>query len=138
MQKLHQIITFPEFGDYRGSLTAIELTDELVPFDVRRIYYIHGTQAGVSRGFHAHKNLEQVIIAISGSFELSLKGENGIETLKVSDPSEGVLISSCVWREMHNLSDDCVILVLASEPYNESDYIRDYKVYLDYVRMVKC
>lgn len=138
MQKLYQNIKFSQFGDSRGNLTAIELTDDVVPFNVKRIYYVHGTKTGVSRGFHAHKNLQQVIIAISGSFELRLRDDKSYESIKLSNPSEGILISSCVWREMHNLSNDCVILVLASEPYIETDYIREYDAYIDYLKSLKC
>ena len=138
MTKLYDTIRFSEFGDDRGSLTSIELASDILPFKVQRIYYIHNTRSGVSRGFHAHKKLQQVIIAASGSFELHLKGEHSEEILYLSDPSEGILISSFVWREMHNLSDDCVILVLASEPYTESDYIRDYSEYIKHLRIRVC
>ena len=138
MNKLYEIIKFPEFGDNRGSLTTIEFNSGILPFKTQRIYYIHNTRVGVSRGFHAHKKLQQVIIAVSGSFELHLLGRNSKEIIYLSDPSEGILISSFIWREMHNLSDDCVILVLASEPYTESDYIREFSEYLEHLEARTC
>ena len=108
---LIRLIDLPPLGDERGSLIAIE-ANKHIPFEVKRVYYIFGTKPGVSRGFHAHKMVL----------------DDGInkESVWLDSPTKGLLIGNNVWREMHEFSDDCVLLVLASEHYDESDYIRDY------------
>jgi dTDP-4-dehydrorhamnose 3,5-epimerase-like enzyme len=123
---LVKIIDFPSFGDDRGGLVAVE-TNKQIPFDIKRVYYIHGTQAGVSRGFHAHKALRQVAVCIAGKCRILL--DNGTEKQDVwlDSPKKGLLIEHMVWREIHDLSPDCVLLVLADKHYDETDYIRDYK-----------
>lgn len=122
-------IELNQLGDERGELVAIESLRDL-PFEVKRIYYIYNTEGGGSRGFHAHKALEQLAICVSGSCEMYL--DDGVNKAKVrlDSPSKGILIGNLVWRELHNFSDDCVLLVLASEYYDENDYIRDYKEFL--------
>ena len=119
-------IDFPPLGDDRGSLVALEGA-KTVPFDIKRVYYIFDTKKGVSRGFHAHKNLEQVAICVRGSCRMVLDdGTNRVDAI-LDSPIKGIYIGNLVWREMHEFSDDCVLLVLASEHYDESDYIRDYQ-----------
>ena len=119
-------IEFPSLGDDRGSLVALEGT-KTVPFDIKRVYYIFDTKKGVSRGFHAHKNLEQVAICVRGSCRMVLDdGTNRVDAI-LDSPIKGIYIGNLVWREMHEFSEDCVLLVLASEHYDESDYIRDYQ-----------
>ena len=119
------LIRFQVHGDDRGSLIALENGHNL-PFDVKRVYYIFGTKAGVPRGFHAHRKLKQVLVAMSGS--VTIKTEHGGETQThlLNRPDEGLLIEGLVWREMHDFSPDCVLTVLADDYYNENDYIRDY------------
>ena len=130
-----KIINFPIIGDDRGSLISIEPGfNKNVPFEVKRIYYIFGTKPGVSRGFHAHKKLKQVAIAISGSCQMLLKNGIDQEIIDLNSPNLGLLIEGMTWREMHNFSADCVLMVLASEAYDESDYIRDYDVFLSQVK----
>ena len=97
-----------------------------VPFDVKRIYYIFGTQAGVSRGFHAHRALQQVAVCVMGKCRMVLDDGERREEVWLDAPTKGLLIADLVWREMHDFSPDCVLLVLASEHYNENDYIRSY------------
>lgn len=124
-------INFPIIGDDRGSLISIEPGfNKNVPFEVKRIYYIFGTKSGVSRGFHAHKKLKQVAIAVSGSCQILL--DDGIQQriVDLDSPDFGLLIEGMTWREMHNFSEDCVLMVLASEAYDESDYIRNYQDFL--------
>lgn len=125
----YKLINFPPLGDERGSLVAIE-TQKTVPFDVKRVYYIFGTKPGVSRGFHAHKGLEQVAVCVTGKCRMIL--DNGIRRDEVwlDSPTKGLLIGNMVWREMHDFSHDCVLLVLASEQYDENDYIRNYETFL--------
>ncbi len=130
---LLQFVEFPSLGDDRGSLVALE-GGMTIPFDIKRVYYIFGTQAGVARGFHAHKNLKQVALCITGKCRIIL--DNGItrEETWLNSPSKGLVINDFVWREMHDFSDDCVLLVLASEHYDENDYIRCYDEFLKQVR----
>ena len=120
-----QEIELQSFGDSRGQLVALE-SNKQVPFDIKRVYYIVGTGQGISRGFHAHKQLKQLAVCVKGSCKMIL--DNGYEKIVVLMDSEtkGILIEHMIWREMHDFSDDCVLLVLASEHYDESDYIRDY------------
>lgn len=118
-------IDFQVLDDTRGSLVSIEQST-LIPFDIKRVYYIYRTAEGVSRGFHAHRRLKQVAICMAGScrmvFDNGLKREEYI----LDCPTKGVLIEGLLWREMHDFSEDCILLVLASEHYDESDYIRDF------------
>lgn len=116
-------------GDDRGSLIALENGHNL-PFNVKRVYYIYGTKKGVSRGFHAHKKLKQLLVAVSGSVSIKCEYNGQIKEYTLSKPDEGLLIEGLVWREMHDFSADCVLMVLADEYYNEDDYIRNYKDYL--------
>lgn len=124
--KLINTIEFKKLGDDRGSLISLE-QHRNIPFEVKRIYYIFGTKEGVSRGFHAHKNLEQVAICVKGSCRFLLDDGKNKEEIVLDDPSIGLYISNVTWREMHDFSEDCVLIVLASELYDESDYIRNYQ-----------
>ena len=116
-------------GDNRGSLIALENGHNL-PFDVKRVYYIYGTKEGIARGFHAHKKLKQMLIAVSGNVTIKCEYNEQKKEYKLSRPDEGLLIEGLVWREMHDFSPDCVLVVLADEYYSESDYIRDYDTFL--------
>lgn len=122
-------ITFPPLGDERGSLVALE-AEKTVPFEIKRVYYIFGTQQGVARGFHAHHNLKQVAVCVTGKCRMILDNGKKREEAWLDSPTKGLLIGDLVWREMHDFSEDCVLLVLASEHYDESDYIRDYDEFL--------
>jgi len=125
-------IDFPPLGDDRGSLVALE-GNKTVPFDIKRVYYIFGTEPGVARGFHAHRALKQVAVCITGKCRMRLT--NGAEEAEIwlDSPIKGLVIEEMVWREMHDFSPDCVLLVLASEHYEEADYIRDYDEFTRYV-----
>ena len=126
---LIQWVDFPPLGDDRGSLVALE-AGKTVPFDIKRVYYIFGTQSGVARGFHAHKNLKQVAVCVTGKCRMILDDGVTREEAWLDSPAKGLLISDLVWREMHDFSEDCVLLVLASEHYDETDYIRSYDDFL--------
>ncbi|XDZ67105.1 FdtA/QdtA family cupin domain-containing protein [Alphaproteobacteria bacterium LSUCC0226] len=132
MSNLVKLIDFPPLGDDRGSLVAVE-AKKTVPFDIKRVYFIFGTKQGVARGFHAHKALKQVAVCVTGSCRMLL--DNGLEKEEVllDSPTKGLVIEDFVWREMHDFTPDCVLLVLASEYYDEADYIRDYE---DFLRVV--
>jgi dTDP-4-dehydrorhamnose 3,5-epimerase-like enzyme len=120
-----QIINFPLLGDDRGSLVALE-AKFTVPFEVKRVYYIFGTKLGVSRGFHAHRELQQVAICVTGKCRMLVDDGMRREDVWLDSPTKGLLIGDLVWREMHDFSPDCVLLVLANQHYNENDYIRSY------------
>lgn len=128
---LINLINFPPLGDSRGSLVALE-SHQLIPFDIKRVYYIFGTQKGISRGFHAHKNLSQVAVCVTGQCRIVLDNGKHREEVWLDSPTKGILIEDMIWREMHDFSEDCVLLVLASEHYNELDYVRDYDCFLNY------
>ncbi|HAS8151526.1 TPA: WxcM-like domain-containing protein [Vibrio vulnificus] len=124
-----KILHFNALGDERGSLIALEQNNN-IPFEVKRIYYIFDTKLNVVRGLHAHKNLKQVAIALKGSCRFVLDNGKVRENVWLKSPNEGLLIDSCLWREMHDFSEDCVLMVIASEKYDESDYIRNYEDFL--------
>ena len=130
MSDLVKLIDLPLLGDDRGSLVALE-ANKTVSFDIKRVYYIFGTKQGVARGFHAHKALKQVAVCVAGSCRMLLDDGLHKEEVLLDSARKGLLIEGLVWREMHDFSEDCVLLVLASELYDESDYIRDYKKFID-------
>lgn len=128
-------IDFQPLGDSRGSLVAVELgRPDSVPFVVRRMYYIYGTGEGISRGFHAHRNLEQVAICLTGRCRIVLDDGRHREEAWLESRNKGLRIGKLIWREMHDFSADCVLLVLASDHYDESDYIRSHD---DFKRLVQ-
>ena len=126
---LIKTINFKPLGDERGSLVALE-GNKNVPFDIKRAYYIFGTKKGVSRGFHAHRNLKQVAVCVTGSCRFVLDNGKQREEVALDKSTIGLLIDDLTWREMYDFSPDCVLMVLASEHYDESDYIRDYQEFL--------
>lgn len=129
MSSLLKLIEFPPLGDERGSLVALE-SNKTVPFDIKRVYYIFGTQPSVARGFHAHKSLKQVAVCVTGSCRMVLDDGQRKEEILLDSPTKGLLIENLVWREMHDFTPDCVLLVLASELFDESDYIRNYEEFI--------
>lgn len=122
----YKLVDFKTNGDERGSLIAIE-EGYNTPFEIKRVYYIFDTKEGVERGFHAHINLKQIAIVVKGSCIFVLDDGTKKEEIELNNPNQGLLIEGLIWREMKNFSPDCVLVVLASEHYDESDYIRDYK-----------
>jgi hypothetical protein len=112
-------------GDERGKLVAIE-SGICIPFEIRRVFYIYGTQPDVPRGQHSHHKTQQYLIAVSGSCQVTL--DNGKEkvTYLLDQPNRGLFQNAMVWGTMHDFSPDCVLLVLASDHYNDADYIRSY------------
>ena len=123
---------FQPHGDDRGQLVALEEFID-IPFEIKRVYYMYETGEGVRRGFHAHKSLEQILICIHGTCKILL--DNGFEKkiVPLEKPYEGLYISNDMWREMYDFSPDAVLLVLASDLYDETDYIRDYD---EFIKMV--
>ena len=123
---------FEEHGDERGILIALE-EKRNIPFTIRRCYFMYNTQPNVSRGFHAHKTLRQVLICVHGSCKITLDNGTEKETVVLDRPNKGLFISSNIWRVMHDFSDDAVLMVLADQLYDESDYIRNYDDFLRYI-----
>ena len=104
-----------------------------VPFEIKRVYYMYDTGEGVIRGCHAHKKLDQVLICLKGSCKILLDNGMEKETVSLEKPYEGLYITGNIWREMYDFTPDAVLIVLASEPYNEDDYIRDYDAFLRFI-----
>ncbi len=128
----YKIIDFQKHGDDRGMLVALEEEKE-IPFKIKRVYYMYDTLSGVRRGYHAHKKLKQILICIHGYCQIHL--DNGDETIEITldKPYQGLYIENNIWREMYNFSSDAVLMVLASEIYDEADYIRNYQDFLDFI-----
>lgn len=125
-----QEVTFAEHGDERGKLIALEALAEFVPFEVKRVYFIYDTTPGTVRGKHAHRLLRQMLICVSGACTIECEMPDGTRSEHRLDwPNKGLLIEGLVWRNMKEFSKDAVLLVLASEHYDEADYIRDYEVF---------
>ena len=120
-----ELISLQARGDSRGSLVAIE-DHKNVPFDIKRVYYVNGTKEVVSRGFNAHSEIRQKVINLYGSCDFLLDDGKTVLTVALKDPTVGLMVEKMVWHEMHNFSNDCILLVLASAHYDEADYIRDY------------
>jgi dTDP-4-dehydrorhamnose 3,5-epimerase-like enzyme len=124
-----QIIDIPIVHDQRGNLSVVEGGD-LVPFDIKRLYYLYDVPGGATRGGHAHKNLRQLIIAASGSFDVVLDNGKTRQKFSLNRSYKGLYIPTMIWREIENFSSGAVCMVLASEHYDESDYIYDYNEFL--------
>ena len=127
-----EIIEIPKIENSLGNIAVVE--KEIIPFDIKRVYYLYDIPSSSSRGGHSHKNLQQVLIAISGSFDVVLKDGKSKETITLNRPDKGLLIENNIWRELENFSSGSVCLVLASEEFSEDDYIRNYKEYLSFVK----
>ncbi|AYH15268.1 sugar 3,4-ketoisomerase [Pectobacterium parmentieri] len=128
-----KIIQLQTHGDDRGALVALE-QEKNIPFEIKRVYYLFKTKEGVRRGFHAHKTLKQVAITVRGSCRFLLDDGNEKVELVLDNPAQGIVIDPHFWHEMYDFSEDCVLMVLADQPYDESDYIRDYDAFLDRVQ----
>ena len=127
-----EIISIPKIIDEkgRGKLSVIEKS--IIPFEIKRVYYLYDVPSDAFRGGHAHKNLDQFMIALSGSFEVKIDDGSNNKKVMLNKPNKGLFIPSGIWREMDNFSAGAVCLVLASEFFDESDYFRDYNSFLDY------
>ena len=127
------VITLPKNHQINGHLTAVSNGVE-VPFDVKRVYYLYDVPSTSKRGGHAHKNLQQVLVAISGSFDVILKDGKSKQKITLNKPDKGLYLKNNIWRELENFSSGAVCLVMASEVYDEEDYIRNYADFLKYIR----
>jgi dTDP-4-dehydrorhamnose 3,5-epimerase-like enzyme len=125
-----QIISIPKIEERRGNLSVIE--NDTIPFDIKRVYYLYDVPTGSERGGHAHKNLQQFLVALSGSFDVVLNDGKEEQIVILNKPFEGLLINSGIWRELRNFSSGSICLVVASEVYIEDDYIRDFDEFKKY------
>ena len=126
------LIDIPKIKNAKGNIGVIEL--DVIPFSIKRVYYLYDVPSSAKRGGHAHKNLTQLLVALSGSFDVVLKDGKAKKVVTLNKPDKGLVINSNIWRELENFSSGAVCMVLASEIYNEDDYIRDYKEFLAYVK----
>lgn len=124
-----KLIELEAFGDSRGSLISLEKNHN-VPFDIKRVYYIYDTKRGVPRGFHAHKELEQLLICVNGSCKIKVDDGKITDVFELNSPEKALYIGKNLWREMSEFSQGCVLMVIASEYYNPDEYIRDYNEFL--------
>ncbi len=130
------ILQLPRIYNPAGNITAINNNKE-IPFTVERIYYLFDVPGGESRGGHAHRNLQQLIVAASGSFDIILDDGHVKRTIHLSRPYAGLYMPAGIWRELDNFSSGSICLVLASEVFDEADYIRDYKSFTEYIKTMK-
>ncbi|MEM6889473.1 MAG: FdtA/QdtA family cupin domain-containing protein [Pseudomonadota bacterium] len=128
-----RIIDLPQIHDPRGDLTFVEGGNH-VPFDIARVYYLYNVPVDSERGGHAHRELEQVIFALSGSFRIKLDDGDNQTDFWLRDPRKGLYVNRMIWREMDAFSQGAVCMVLASRPYEESDYFRDHNEFLAALR----
>ena len=129
----YRLINMKVMGDERGKLVSLE-SNKNIPFELKRVYYIFDTLPNQERGKHAHKNMEQIIVAMDGACEFVLDDGKNRETVWLNRPDVGLYIGKNMWREMRNFSYGCKLMVLASDYYNENEYIRDYEEFLKAVR----
>ena len=131
MKHIGKIIDLPKIADPRGNLTVAESMKN-VPFDIKRVYWVYDVPGGECRGGHAHKKLKQMVIALSGSFHVTLDNGKQRETVLLNHPYQGLVIETGTWRTLDDFSSGAVCMVLASELYEEEDYIRDYDEFIKY------
>lgn len=123
-----ELISIPKILDHRGNIAIIE--GNTLPFDFKRVYYLFDVPSSASRGGHSHKNQEEFLIALSGSFDVILNDGISVEKVTLNKPDKGLLISTNIWRELDNFSSGAICLVLASDLFDENDYIRDFDVFI--------
>lgn len=133
---MNRVIDLPKMFDPRGNLTVAEQFKN-VPFGIKRVYWVYDVPGGESRGGHAHKECKEFIIAVSGSFHVTLDDGTDKKSYLLNHPYQGLLVETGIWRTLDDFSSGAVCLVLASELYDESDYIRDYDEFLEYVKCSK-
>lgn len=133
---LGRLINLPKIADPRGNLTIAEERKD-IPFDVKRVYWVYDVPSGENRGGHAHRQCSEFIVAVSGSFTVTLSNGTEQKTYLLNHPYQGLLVGTGIWRTLDDFSSGAVCLVLASELFAEDDYIRDFDQYLEYLRCSK-
>ena len=131
---LGKIIELPRITDPRGNLTVAE-TNKNIPFDIKRVYWLYDVPGGECRGGHAHKQIKEILIAVSGSFHVTLDNGKEKKTFLLNHPYQGLLIDTKTWRTLDDFSSGAVCVVLASDFYDENDYIYDYNDFLQYINV---
>ncbi len=124
-----RLLEIPKVHDQRGSLAVME--KDMIPFEIKRVYYLYDVPTDSFRGGHAHKEQESIVIALSGSFEVIVDDGQKRQRIMLNKPTQGLYIPTDIWREIDNFSSGAVCLVLASTTYNEDEYIRDYDEFID-------
>lgn len=124
---------FQPHGDDRGMLVALEEIND-IPFSIKRVYYMYDTKEQVVRGKHAHRSLKQILVCISGTCKISMDNGREKKIVHLEKPYEGLYMPNDIWHEMFDFSSDAILLVLASEVYDERDYIRDYDEFLEFIK----
>jgi dTDP-4-dehydrorhamnose 3,5-epimerase-like enzyme len=127
-----ELVDIRTYSDPRGKLSVVEEGTDLA-FAPKRLYYLYGNNTGATRGAHAHKELQQLFIAMAGAVEIVVDNGSESNTYRLSSPDEGLILYPVVWRDIRNMSADAVLAVLASEPFDEADYIRDYEAFSSYL-----
>lgn len=126
------VIELSKIHNRSGNITVLDHSDGVVPFKIKRIYYLYDVPGGESRGGHGHKALHQLIIAASGSFDVTIDDGNVKRTITLNRPNYGLYITPGIWRDLQNFSSGSVLLVMASEKYDENDYLRNYDEFLEF------
>ena len=129
----YKLVPLQVYGDSRGKLISVE-ANKNIPFEIKRVYWIFDTSPDQDRGKHAHKNLEQIIVAMDGACQFILDDGNSRESVWLNRPDVGLYIGKNMWREMHNLSYGCKLMVLASDYYSENEYIKNYADFLNSIK----
>ncbi|AWH89661.1 sugar 3,4-ketoisomerase [Limnobaculum parvum] len=125
-----QLIPLQKHGDERGLLIALE-EEKNIPFPIKRVYYMFDTLKDIRRGYHAHKSIRQIAIAVRGQCKFHLDDGKLKKQVLLDDPAKGLLIEPYIWHEMYDFSDDCILMVLANDFYDEADYIRNYTEFME-------
>ena len=124
-----KLLSIPKIEDPRGNLSVIE--NNVIPFEIKRVYYLYDVPSGAERGGHSHKEQQEFLVALSGSFDVILNDGKVEKTVSLNKPFEGLLITNGIWRELKNFSSGAVCLVIASNVFDEEDYIREFKEFLE-------
>lgn len=127
-KSIMSLISLPKIEDRRGNLSVIE--NDIIPFEIKRVYYLYDVPSGSERGGHSHKDLQEFLIAISGSFDVVLNDGMSETVVTLNKPNVGLLIPTGIWRELKGFSSGAVCLVVASDVYIEEDYIRDFDEFM--------
>lgn len=129
------MLKIKSFSDDRGILNVIEYGVD-IDFTIKRVYYIHNNSANLKRGFHAHKELKQLMVCLTGSVEVELNNGTDIEVYHLDNHDKGLLIDFPAWRVLRNFSEDALVMVFASDVFFEDDYIKNYEEFLDYLKII--
>ena len=130
MKEQYRVLQFKEYGDERGNLVVAEGDGMDIPFDIKRVFYMYGSDPDIIRGQHANRQTEFVLINVSGSSKVMVDDGSSKEVIRLDKPRMGLYMGPMIWKEMYDFSADSVLLVLASEHYQEQEYIRDYQEFI--------